>query len=289
MPSLAGLRCFAVAARIENFSRAADELHLTHGAVSRAIRAIEDELGIALFERRSRRVFLTDAGRRLAQSVNQGFGLIDDTLRELRTPSRAAPLVVSCEPTLLMRWLIPRWPAFQARHPNMPVHLVAGGGPFRFGDGIDVAIRRNDFAWPASIHATPLFVERVGPVCSPAKADRFFRKTGKPGMRAGALRLKTTTRPGAWDAWSTQTGHALDNVPAQVFEHFYFSLQAAVAGLGMAIGPWHMVCDDIASGVLVAPLGFVEDGSTYYLLTPRESSAHSPQGHLLSWLREIAA
>ena len=289
MSSLGGLRCFEVAARTENFSRAADELHLTHGAISRAVRAIEDDLGIALFERRNRRVFLTDAGRKLAMAVNQGFGLIHDTVRELRAPTRAAPLVLSCEPTLLMRWLIPRWPDFQARHPDMPVHLVAGGGPFRFGDGIDLAIRRKDFAWPASIHAIPLFAERVGPVCSPAKAQQFFRAGRKPVIRAGALRLRTSTRPGAWDAWAAQTGHTLDQAPEQVFEHFYFSLQAALAGLGIAIGPWHMVCDDIESGVLVAPLGFVEDGSSYYLLSPRETSVHSPQGQLLSWLREIAA
>lgn len=289
LPSLAGLRCFEVAARTENFSRAADELHLTHGAVSRAIRGIEDELGVPLFERRSRRVFLTTAGRTLADAVSQGFGLIHEAVRELRAPSPDGPLVVSCEPTLLMRWLIPRWPDFQARHPDIPVHLVAGGGPLRLGDGIDLAIRRNDFAWPASWHATPLFAERVGPVCHPAGVDRFFRQRGKRAVRAGAPRLRTMTRPNAWATWAARAGHTLDDAPEQAFEHFYFSLQAAVAGLGVAIGPWHMVCDDLASGVLSAPLGFVEDGSGYSLLAPRESSAQSPQGQLLSWLREIAA
>lgn len=174
MPSLAGLRCFEAAARLENFSRAADELHLTHGAISRAVRTLEEDLGVALFERRSRRVFLTDAGRRLYRAAHDGFALIQEAARELRTPPRDTPLVLSCEPTLLMRWLIPRWPAFQATHPDISVHLVAGGGPFSFGDGIDLAIRRNDFAWPGSLHATPLFAERIGPVCRPDKVDTFF-------------------------------------------------------------------------------------------------------------------
>lgn len=108
LPSLMALRCFEAAARAENFSRAAAELHLTHSAISRAVRVLEDDLGLALFERRSRRVFLTDAGRRLFSAVHNGLGLIQQAVGELRTSARHRPLVVSCELTLLMRWLIPR-------------------------------------------------------------------------------------------------------------------------------------------------------------------------------------
>lgn len=288
LPSLVALRCFEAAARAENFSRAADQLHLTHGAISRAVRTLEDDLGLALFERRNRRVYLTEAGRKLFQAVQQGLDLIRHTTRELRSSVRQAPLVVSCEPTLLMRWLIPRWPSFQAQHPGTPVHLVAGGGPVSFEAGIDLAIRRDDFVWPASVHAEALFAEKTGPVCSPGQVAAFFTARGaQPRLRAGAVQLQTRTRPQAWQEWASASGQPLATGKAQVFEHFYFSLQAAVAGLGVAIGPWHLVCDDIASGLLVAPVGFTAGGSRYHLLSPRAAEGGGPQAQLLAWLRAV--
>jgi DNA-binding transcriptional LysR family regulator len=290
LPSLAALRCFEAAARLENFSRAAAELHLTHGAVSRAVRLLEEELGVALFERRSRRVFLTDAGRRLALAVGDGLDLMRHAVGELRASARQARRwVLSCEPTLLMRWLIPRWPDFQARHPQIDVHLVAGGGPFSFGSGIDLAIRRDDFSWPDSYHAEPLFAEKVGPVCRPDRTAAWLSsKKGVVALRAGAPRLHSRTRPGAWLEWGAAARHPMFEAPEQTFEHFYFSLQAAVAGLGVAIGPWHLVRDDLDSGVLVAPLGFVEDGSRYCLLSPKPLPPDGPQADLLAWLRAMA-
>lgn len=290
LPSLLALRCFEAAARLENFSRAADELHLTHGAVSRAVRLLEDDLGVALFERRSRRVFLTEAGRRLAQAVHDGLGLMRQATRELRASVRQArQWVLSCEPTLLMRWLIPRWPDFRARHPELDVHLVAGGGPFSFEHGIDLAIRRDDFAWPDSVHVTPLFVERIGPVCRPDKAaDWFAPRRAEVRLRPTAPRLHTRTRPGAWQTWSGLAGQTLSRAREQTFEHFYFSLQAAVAGLGVAIGPWQLVRDDIDNGMLVAPMGFVEDGSRYCLLSPSAVQEGTPAAAIVDWLTSVA-
>lgn len=290
LPSLLALRCFEAAARLEHFSRAAAELHLTHGAVSRAVRLLEDDLGVALFERRSRRVHLTDAGRTLARAVSDGLGQMRHAVATLRTSARQQRRwVLSCEPTLLMRWLIPRWPQFQALHPDINVHLVAGGGPFSFAGGIDLAIRRDDFPWPEGYHAEPLFAEKVGPVCRPDKvADWFSAKKAGTELKAGAPRLHTRTRPGAWREWAVAAGQPLPDAPGQTFEHFYFSLQAAVAGLGVAIGPWHLVRDDLDSGVLAAPLGFTPDGSHYCLLTPQALQPGSLQADLLAWLRASA-
>ena len=206
--------------------------------------------------------------------------------RELRTQARRPRRwVLSCEPTLLMRWLIPRWPQFQALAPDIDVHLVAGGGPFRFDDGIDLAIRRNDFALPPASHAEKLFAERVGPVCHPARVGAWF---DGPALHPQAPRLHSQTRPDAWITWSRASGQPGPGTHGQTFDHFYFSLQAAVAGLGVAIGPWPLVRDDIESGVLAAPLGFVEDGSHYCLLSPHPIEADQPQGRLLAWLRTVA-
>ncbi|CAI8727031.1 HTH-type transcriptional regulator TrpI [Pseudomonas sp. IT-P171] len=286
-PSLLALRCFESAGRFENFARAADELHLTPGAISRAVRLLEEDLGVDLFERRSRRVFLTDAGRRLAKAVSEGLGLMNQAVREIRTDARRArQLVLSCEPTLLMRWLIPRWSDFQAHHQGIDIHLVAGGGIFSFDHGIDLAIRRDDFPRPPGYHAETLFPEKIGPVCRPEKADQWFGKSRKC-LRSTAPLLQTTSRPTAWQEWANAKGLPVPATEMQSFEHFYFSIQAAVAGLGVAIGPWHLVRDDIQSGVLVAPLGFVEDGSRYCLLSPSAPKPGSLEMDLLNWLQAV--
>ncbi|BEM13245.1 LysR family transcriptional regulator [Serratia marcescens] len=286
---LGGLRCFEAAARLESFTQAAQGLNLTHGAVSRAVRALEEELGVALFERRHRRVLLTAAGRKLFQATQQAFGILDHTALELRQQALDAPLVLSCEPTLLMRWLIPRLPAFQQAHPDINLQLVAGGGPFSFHDGITAAIRRNDFDWGKQVHSLALFSEKVGPVCQPAALARMTIAEGSlRSLRPGAKLLHAATRPDAWWHWAQQQGMALVGHTEQRFDHFYFSLQAAVAGLGIAMGPWLQVRDDLAAGLLSAPFGFMPDGSGYYLLSPQPIVPGSALARLAEWLRLTA-
>lgn len=286
---LGGLRCFEAATRLESFTQAAQGLNLTHGAVSRAVRALEEELGVALFERRHRRVLLTAAGRKLFQATQQAFGILDHTALELRQQALDAPLVLSCEPTLLMRWLIPRLPAFQQAHPDINLQLVAGGGPFSFHDGITAAIRRNDFDWGKQVHSLALFSEKVGPVCQPGALARMTTAEGSLlSLRPGAKLLHAATRPDAWWHWAQQQGMALVGHPEQRFDHFYFSLQAAVAGLGIAMGPWLQVRDDLAAGLLSAPFGFIPDGSGYYLLSPQPIVPGSALARLAEWLRLTA-
>lgn len=293
LPSLNALRCFEAAARLEHFGQAAQELHLTHGAISRAVRHIEDELGVALFERRSRRVFLTDAGRELAEAVRDGLDRMRSACQRLRASAEQEQrLTLSCEPTLLMRWLLPRWPAFLRKltktQPQAHIHLVAGGGAFSFGDGIDLAIRRDDFTWPASVHADVLFAEKTGPVCRADLVDRWF--TPRLALRAATPLLHTRTRTNAWSTWSRVAGHALPAArrSPMMYEHFYFSLQAAIAGLGVAIGSQALVQDDLDNGVLSAPLGFMEDGSRYCLLARAPAAAGSVHALLLEWLLDVA-
>ncbi|SEB59380.1 DNA-binding transcriptional regulator, LysR family [Pseudomonas saponiphila] len=290
LPPLGALRCFEAAARLESFTLAGTALHLTHGAISRAVRSLEEDLGTALFERRSHRVFLTAAGAELLHSVTQALDLIENTTRRLRAPPPGAPLVLSCEPTLLMRWLIPRLPAFQAAHPDLSIQLLAGGGPFSFSAGIDLAIRRNDFAWSDQIHAHWLFDEAIGPVCRPDQQPDWAPQSNQQAVLADhAPRLHSATRPQAWEHWLQLHPMPLPQASSeQVFEHFYFSLQAAVAGLGLAIAPWQLVRDDLRDGLLCAPFGFVADGSAYYLLSAQAISDGSAAGLLLRWLRQQA-
>ncbi len=174
-----------------------------------------------------------------------------------------------------MRWLIPRLPAFHAAHPGIEMHLVAAGGPVRLGNGIDLAIRRSDFPLSDTLRADLLFNRRTGPVCRIDMVDRFFDTIDDaPVLRADAPLLHTRTRPNAWVTWAAASGAVSSTGPAYVLEHFHLTLQAASAGIGVAIGSWEMVRDDIASGMLAAPLGFVGDGSRYLLLS---SPNQSPQ------------
>jgi len=283
--SLPSLNCFRAAAELESFTLAGERLSLSHGAISRAVRLLETDLGTALFERRNRRVFLTEDGRRLYRAVEEGLGRIEREVAAIRARGDARPLTLSCEPTLMMRWLLPRLPGFQEQYPEVPLQLLAGGGPVPPGRGIDLAIRRNDFTIPEQLVVAPLFDEETGPVCRPDKVEVFFRQGD---LSPEAPRLHTRTRPDAWATWQALSGAPQEDTPGQTFDHFYFSLQAAVAGLGVAIGPKRQVEDDLASGLLSAPLGFRKDGSSYVLLAPEAIEPGSGAGRVLAWLGEIA-
>ncbi|WP_332848208.1 LysR substrate-binding domain-containing protein [Massilia sp. S19_KUP03_FR1] len=275
------LRFFEAAARLGSFVKAAHELNLTHGAVSRQIRLLEQTLGIALFERRNRGVFLTAQGERLRAVTEDAFERIDATVQALREPARQAPLVVSCEPTISMKWLIPRLGDFARRYPEVPLHIFASGGPVAFQrDGVDVALRRNDFHWSAELHAEKVCDEWVGPVCAPTLLKR--RQLDLPAQKI----LHTASRKSAWPNWRSVSATSASHSGSQTYEHFYLSLQAACAGLGVAIGSVFMTQEEIGSARLVAPFGFMRDGSAYFLLSSRPFETDPRRVAFLAWLRQ---
>ncbi|MGX0621326.1 DNA-binding transcriptional LysR family regulator [Cupriavidus metallidurans] len=283
MPSmhwLGWIRFFEAAARHQNFARAADELHLTHGAISRQIRQLEAELGVSLFERRNRAVFLTEAGRTLQSAATQSMDLLAAAVERIRKPAANTALVLSCEPTIAMRWLIPRLARFSARHPDIPLHLMAAGGAIDFArSGVDVALRRNDFPFDTRWHTREVTPERVGPVCRPDLADH--------GLDAMPW-LHTRTRPDAWQRWARSAGYVLTGSTDVWYEHFYLSLQAASAGLGWAIASELMAYDELSDGRMAAPRGFVADGSAYHLLSPVPFEHDSRRLALFDWLHAEA-
>ena len=280
-PPLNSLRFFEAAARLGSFVKAGDELRLTHGAVSRQIRLLEQSLGVDLFERRNRGVFLTPQGEQLLGAAQYAFEHLNTVMESLRKPVRHLPLVVSCEPTISMKWLIPRLGDFYQRHPDIQLHIFASGGPVAFQrDGVDVALRRNDFKWDAGVHAEKVCDEWVGPVCAPALLKR--KQLHLPGQRI----LHTSSRKNAWASWRAVTKTAAAHTGSQTYEHFYLTLQAAGAGLGVAIGSVFMAQEEIGSGRLVAPFGFVRDGSEYCLLSLLPFEADPRRSAFLRWIRE---
>ncbi|MGD9883013.1 MAG: transcriptional regulator GcvA [Reyranella sp.] len=268
LPPLKALPAFEAAARYLSFSAAAQELHLTHGAISRQMKSLEAHLGVQLFRRSTRRLELTEAGSALLPAVRTALDIVESSAARLTGANQRGPLVVACLPTFMMRWLIPRLYDFNARHPAIDVRLSASSGPVDFGrEEIDVAIRIGNPPWPAGIEARPFMDEDIGPVCSPDFAARH------PLRRPADLRrlplLHTETRIDAWTDWLKHrrvTG--IEAGRGRRFEHFFFLLAAAVGGLGVAMAPRPLVEEDLRLGRLVAPLGFAPSGRRYCLTYP---------------------
>jgi len=278
LPPLGAFRVFDMAAQTQSFVKAAELLHVTHGAVSRQIRLLEDALGVALFERRNRAVFLTPAGHTLHGTTLSIFEQIENTVYRLKQQARESVVVLSCEPTIAMKWLIPRLPAFQAAHPEIHLHLSAAGGPIDFAKaGIDLALRRDDFHWDKALHVTPICDEWIGTV--------WCANQGRPSTGlAGLTQLHTKSRPQAWKTWLRQSGISAKETGRMDYEHFYLCIQAAIAGLGVAISSFFMVQDDLQSGQLLAPYGFVKDGSSYCLLSARPISEAWASQQFVRWV-----
>lgn len=287
LPSLNALRAFEVAARHESISRAGDELHVTHGAISRQIRALEADLGVTLFVHDGRGVALTSAGRQLRDTCNDAFNLLDKGCVNVRQHARGTPLLLGCSSSVLARWIIPRLERLQAELPDITLHLTAMETPAAASvAAVDAVLLIGRPPWPSTWQARVLSPERIGPVMSP----RLARQSGLGHGDTSALRdqalLHTTSRPQAWPTWAGTQGLAPDALhQGHAFAHLYYLLEAAVAGLGVAIAPQALVADDLAAGRLVAPWGFAATGAHWALCTPR--STHNRQINALGeWLEQ---
>ena len=291
LPPLKSLQVFEAVARTGSVVRAADALHVTQGAVSKQLRLLEVELGVPLFERRNRGVHLTAAGAQLQQACAQALQLLAQGVQSVRRAAEAAPLVLSCEPTLAMHWLIPRLALLQAAHPQIRVHLVAAGGAVDFvRDRVDLAIRRSDIALAPDWQVHALAPEYMGPVATPAVWAHLPAKPAKPARCAEAqvTALHSHSRPSAWPDWLAQQGRAgrsaLSALPAMWLEHFYLCLQAALSGLGVAVASVYMADAAVQAGSLQAPHGWSADGSQYLLI--QAGQRHSADaGIVADWLR----
>ncbi|WP_111495572.1 LysR substrate-binding domain-containing protein [Marinobacter bohaiensis] len=283
---LPGLPAFEAAARLNNFTRAAEELHLTHGAISRAIAQLEERLGTPLFVRHPRRVSLTPAGYRLLEATRNAFAELDRAADEIGRGDSADPVLhVSCEPTLSMRWLMPRLGRLRQRHPELQVELSTAGGPIDLNaNGCDLAIRRLDFTPPQEAVIDVLCPELAGPVCHP---ECWGGMLGQDLNRARWLHSRT--RPSAWSDWCRMADHPYLPASEQSFDHFYFTLQAALDQLGTAIGPLPLVYDDLQAGRLTAPFGMRPTGVDYVMLTPPEGQSDQRTQRFADWLRSEAA
>ncbi|MCD9028549.1 LysR family transcriptional regulator [Luteimonas sp. BDR2-5] len=285
LPPLTALRAFEAAARLGSIGRAAAELHVTHGAVSRQIKALEAHLDLPLFQRDGRGVRLTPAGERLRDAAGSAFAQLQASVRALRRDATPQALVLGCPGSLLARWVIPRLDRLARDLPGLRLHLSAHEGDFDPAlPDLDAALLIGQPPWPPGWRVRTLADERIGPVLSP-RHPRFDALAHAP---ADALLqeplLHTASRPQAWPQWAARQG--LDPAGLRMgtgFEHLYYLLEAAASGLGVAIAPAQLVADDIDAGRLAAPWGFVGTGAHWCLCT-QGAGADGRFDTLADWL-----
>jgi LysR family transcriptional regulator, glycine cleavage system transcriptional activator len=279
LPPLNAIRAFEAAARHGSFVEAAKDLHVTHWAVGKQIRLLEDWLGLALFERRARGVALTDHGADLLTDVSAALTRLTSATGRLRSPElarRVSGIVrVNVLSSFALRWLLPRLSQFQDSYPNVEVRLSTTSRKLRYvGTAFDIGVR-SGVEHGAGIRSETLMPDRRLPVCSPAiLRDRPVETAGD--LRRHVLLHSTTTRS-AWSQWLSAAG-VPGLVPARHLEldHVYLQLQAAVDGLGIALASMPLVEADIAAGRLVCPIATPELRADDYELVVRDDHARDP-------------
>lgn len=286
LPPLNALRAFEATARLNSVSLAAEQLHVTHGAVSRQLKVLEEHMGVSLFVKEGRGLKLTDAGVRLRDASFEAFERLRDVCAELTRSNTDAPFVLGCSGSLLARWFIPRLGRLNADLPDLRLHLSAGEGDLDpRKPGLDALLLFAEPPWPADMQVIELTSERIGAVMSPRfERCEALRRAPASAVLDEAL-LHTTSRPQAWPVWARHNGVDPGALKyGQGFEHLYYLLEAAVAGLGVAIAPEPLVAEDVRAGRLVAPWGFCETPARLALWLPKRA-ADGRAGQLAQWLK----
>lgn len=280
------LRPFEAAGRVGSFSAAAAELGLTPGAISHAIRKLEQRLGVSLFEREGRLVRLTPDGKALMFHVGHAF---DELRRGIETVSTHAPdlLRLHCAPSFAAQWLVPRLPQFFREHPGVEIRLDAGVDYMQFqSDEFDADIV---FGLPRAegLILLSLGEETFTPLCSREVADAIK----SPENLLNYPLIEGYDRHMRWNKWFEENGLAAPSPNGSRFDRSFLAIAAAVAGIGVVLNSTRLAERELASGALVAPLGTSAKNIKYcdhYLVFPLIAKTRRPLRLFISWLeREI--
>jgi len=266
LPPLHALRAFEAAARLESFSRAADELHVTHGAVSHQVRALEEFLGAPLFNRNGRRVVLTGDGRLFADRVRAALRDIGDAANSLRRPGRANRLTVSLLPSFAARWLMPRIGRFMMAHPEISINVHTSIAFVDFDrEEADMAIRFGNGEWP-KLEVEKFMDDEYFPVVSPR-----FNRGRLPARPAELGQLPLISSDGEpWAPWFKAAGLKLAEPTGPIFDDSSLMVQAAIDARGIALVRRSIAEGDLAAGTLVRLFDVaIKASGSYYLVRPR--------------------
>lgn len=281
---------FEAAARHMSFTLAAAELNVTQTAISHQIRRLEEQLGMPLFIRRNRGLVLTQEAQDYLPSIRSAFEDLRRATERLQRSSRDGLLTVSTTASLATKWLVSRVAAFQDTHPGIEVRITTSAHLVDFRrDEVDIAVRYGRGSWPG-LRADWLMAEQIFPVCSPALLGGR-RPLRRPEDLAHHTLLHTMVSREDWQLWLTASGLPLSIATRRglMFDQGFMAVQAAVEGLGVALGRTHLVEVDIVAGRLLAPFDIVlPQDAGYYVVTP-EATADAPKIALFrEWLVQSA-
>ncbi|MCG8564161.1 MAG: transcriptional regulator GcvA [Desulfobacterales bacterium] len=275
LPSLNALRAFEAAGRLLSFTLAARELNVTQGAVSRQIKQLETDLNISLFIRQHRKLVLTDQGALLLPPLTRAFGIMNDALDALKHQQKDLNLKV--HPTFAIRWLIPRLHRFQTQYPDIRVRLTTSSANVDFSrENFDAGITHLG-GERAGVKRCKILEERLVPVCSPRLLQEDI-PLDNPGDLSRHMLLHNNPNLREWQAWANQMDvEGLRLERGQVFEVDDAALQAAVAGLGVALGDQFLIREELTSGRLVAPFGHIPFKTGFYYFSRPDFNEHAPE------------
>jgi LysR family glycine cleavage system transcriptional activator len=296
LPPLNALKVFEAAARHMSFTKAAEELHVTPGAVSQQIKTLEDFIGGRLFRRTKRALLLTDAAQASLPILREAFDKLDEAARILTARGDSRRLTVSVAPSLAAKWLVPRLDRFHERHAEIEVWISADMEVVDFAvDDVDLAIRYGGGSYPG-LEVELLMEESILPVCSPrlltgerplrTPADLAFH----PLLHDGSPDQEELSSPN-WAMWLKAAGvGGVDAKRGAKFNQSSLVIEAAVAGKGVALAKSTIALADLEAGRLVAPFDLTTPSSfSYYLVHPASKSRNAAVKAFKKWLREEAA
>lgn len=288
-PQLARLKPFEAAARYESFTRAADELGLTQTAISRQISLLEAEIGVSLFERRNRAVFLTAEGRRLGQVVSEALAMIKAEVAAIAGTHDPDTVVLRCQLCEAFYWLMPRLPEFHVQHPEIQLQLVSSLEPLtKAREPFDVALQTTG---RTAGSARLLFTasDEIFPVCAPSLMAELPADPLSADIRHVTL-LTHSVIPQEWFDWpdwfAMQGLSGLSKCRRVAFDSYPLVLQAAVAGQGVALG-WRRTVDGLIKEGKLCPFGKVTlpRPSEISVFLGNKRTRHAAVNHLIAWLR----
>ena len=290
LPSLNGLRAFEAAARHLSFTLAAQELNVTQTAISHQIRRLEEELGLKLFIRQSRSLALTPEATDYLPGIRAAFQDLRTATDRLLRKDDDRVLTISTLTSLAVKWLLPRLSSFQEKHPDIDVRITTSTELVDFRtSNVDAAIRYGQGRWPG-LDAEWLMAEHLFPVCSPKllTGDRALRQ---PEDLKHATLLHTSSTIDDWRLWLTAAGlpaHLSQN-RGLTFDLAFMTIQAAIDGLGVAMGHTAYVADDVANGRLVVPFNVSMPSAGYYFVTPQDRPTTPKLNLFRDWLTAVSA
>ncbi|SHN68733.1 LysR substrate-binding domain-containing protein [Bradyrhizobium erythrophlei] len=288
LPPLNAVRAFEAAARYISFTKAADELRVTHGAISRQVALLEDWFGVKLFRRAPSQLTLTPAGHIYYREVTAVLDRLALASMNLKQHGSNSVLRISAPPTFTMRWLIRRISSFQRLRPDVEPLLTTSIAPINTHDNsFDVAIRGNVGDPPQGWRSQHFMTEMIAPVCHVDLLSR--QRLGKPQDLKDHTLITYLTEPYPWRQWFSQAGVEIDAAQETLrFEQMFFALQATQERMGIGLFPLFLVIDELISGQLCLPFGELGLRKREYQSYSRveNDGSNSPVRDFAAWLIE---